>query len=137
MLSQTQRRIYPWLGVLCVFTCIALLSAQAHSADFTRQIFGKYNNEARKFAHFSEFAVATVVCFCALRQIWRRGHWLKAALIAGAVCIGYACLDEIHQSFVPGRTPSVYDVMIDSAGVVTALLGIGCSRLFMRRTGSV
>ena len=37
------------------------------------------------------------------------------------LCIGYAITDELHQAFVPGRTPKLLDVLIDSSG---ALLGI-------------
>jgi VanZ family protein len=30
----------------------------------------------------------------------------------------YACLDETHQIFVPGRGPSLYDVALDSSGAL-------------------
>ena len=33
----------------------------------------------------------------------------------------YACTDEFHQSFVPGRVAAVHDVLIDSAGAWLAL----------------
>lgn len=33
-----------------------------------------------------------------------------------------AALDELHQSFVPGRGPSVWDVGIDTLGVVVGML---------------
>jgi len=36
-------------------------------------------------------------------------------------CICYACFDEIYQTFIPGRTGLVQDVLIDSIGIV-----IGC-----------
>lgn len=41
--------------------------------------------------------------------------------------MGFAYLDEYHQSFIAGRTPSKKDVMIDSAG---AILGIFVTRIF-------
>ena len=34
----------------------------------------------------------------------------------------YAASDEYHQSFVADRGPSVFDVMIDSAGVIAGVL---------------
>lgn len=34
----------------------------------------------------------------------------------------YACSDEFHQSFVPGRGPSFKDVIIDTCGGVTGAL---------------
>ena len=54
-----------------------------------------------------------------------RGFWLF--LLAGIFCAGFAGLDEYHQSFVSGRSPSVRDVCIDSSG---ALIGIILVQLF-------
>jgi VanZ family protein len=34
----------------------------------------------------------------------------------------YALIDEYHQSFVPSRTASVLDSLIDMAGGITALI---------------
>lgn len=42
--------------------------------------------------------------------------------IAWGLAIGYAITDEIHQSFVPGRNPSVMDVLVfDNLGAILAL----------------
>ena len=55
-------------------------------------------------------------------------QWLKIRQIrfpAGlSFLIGvlYACTDEIHQIFVPGRACSIRDIGIDSAGVLTGIL---------------
>ena len=43
-------------------------------------------------------------------------------LLAGIVCVGFAGLDEYHQSFVAGRGPSVKDVGIDSIGAFVGIL---------------
>jgi len=43
-------------------------------------------------------------------------------LISLALIVTYALIDEYHQSFVPSRTASIYDSMIDMAGGLTALL---------------
>ena len=32
------------------------------------------------------------------------------------IVIGYACTDEFHQLFVPGRSGQITDVMIDTLG---------------------
>ena len=37
----------------------------------------------------------------------------------------YAISDELHQMYVPGRTPAVSDVVIDAVGIILALLFIG------------
>ncbi len=45
---------------------------------------------------------------------------LAWALLAIVLVAGYASLDEFHQSFVPGRTAAVGDVLIDTSGGVAA-----------------
>ena len=49
----------------------------------------------------------------------------KLKLLFGiSIVVGliYAITDEFHQSFVPGRGPSVTDVCIDTAGVFAGIL---------------
>lgn len=41
--------------------------------------------------------------------------------ISGAATFAYAISDEIHQTFVPGRTFSVEDLAVDLAGIVTGV----------------
>jgi VanZ family protein len=65
----------------------------------------------RKGAHVFEYAV--------LATLWRRavgGSWLALAL-----SVITASLDELHQSFEPGRGASLYDVLLDSTAAATAL----------------
>ncbi|MCD6589312.1 MAG: VanZ family protein [Candidatus Fermentibacteraceae bacterium] len=50
-------------------------------------------------------------------------------LVSGAI---WAVLDELHQSFVPGRDSSLQDVAADAAGLVIAVLIF--FRLFQNRT---
>lgn len=84
----------------------------------------KYHYYVRKLAHFSEYLVLAVSVAFPLYVYGLRGFWL--VLTAGAFCAGFACLDEYHQSFVSGRSPSKRDVMIDSAG---AFVGIYITRI--------
>ena len=68
----------------------------------------------RKLAHMAEyFALAVAISF-PLYVYGVRGIWLM--LLAGLICVAFACGDEYHQSFVDGRGPSKRDVVIDSFG---------------------
>ena len=83
---------------------------------------------ARKGAHLSEYAVLAALWFRALA----RGCGLSpraAAWIAFTISLGWAGLDEAHQSLVPARTASRADVAIDGAG---ALVALGVARLGWR-----
>jgi VanZ family protein len=76
----------------------------------------------RKCAHLTEYAVLAALLWRALRgQLLTRRARAHAtfAFFAG---ITFAVLDEFHQSFVPSRTSSPYDVVIDAAGAIIGLL---------------
>ena len=78
----------------------------------------------RKAAHFTEYAILAFLAARAFRTSPRpalANRWFIAAL---ALVVAYALLDEYHQTFVPSRTGSVYDSLIDIAGGLTALLVI-------------
>jgi VanZ family protein len=89
----------------------------------------------RKVAHFSEYAVLGILAgraFLASANDFIQRHQFQVALLL-IVC--YALLDEFHQSFVPGRTASIYDSAIDVAGGLTALLAFRrwqCWRVALR-----
>ena len=75
----------------------------------------------RKAGHVTEYAILAVLAARAFRSSTRgllRTRWVSVSLLLVVV---YALGDEFHQSFVPSRTASIYDSMIDSFGGLTAL----------------
>jgi VanZ family protein len=70
-------------------------------------------------AHFVEYAILALALYWALSHTLPRLPWKY--LTAWLISVLYAISDEWHQSFVPGRTPSVQDVLVDAAGAATAL----------------
>lgn len=80
----------------------------------------KINFITRKLAHMAEyFALAIAVSF----PLYVYGlHGFLLMLVAGVVCVGFACGDEYHQSFIAGRGPSVKDVCIDSFGIFWGII---------------
>ena len=100
-----------WMGV--IFALSATPSLRSPFEPFLDLIL-------RKLAHIGEYGVLTVLLFGALRiHIAREAH---ALLIAVLVAVLYACSDEWHQTFVPGREGSLRDVAIDGVGVLGAAL---------------
>lgn len=76
----------------------------------------------RKLAHFAEYAVLGFLAARALRTSSKallHNRWFLLSFILVAV---YALIDEYHQSFVPSRTASFVDSLIDIAGGLTTLL---------------
>lgn len=75
----------------------------------------------RKSGHFTEYFILSLLLLHALRA-GTRDFSLRWALIAILIVAGYASLDEFHQSFVPGRTAAVTDVLLDTCGGAAAQL---------------
>jgi VanZ family protein len=73
----------------------------------------------RKCAHFTEYFIFSLLVLRGFRAA-EKGTRLRWALLTILIVAGYASLDEFHQSFVPGRTPAVTDVLIDTTGGATA-----------------
>lgn len=74
----------------------------------------------RKAAHMTEYFLLAIAISFPLYVYKVRGIWLM--LLAGIVCVGFAGLDEYHQSFVANRGPSIKDVGIDSIGAFIGIL---------------
>lgn len=72
----------------------------------------------RKLAHMTEFAVLTILWSGAFYQPERGMGGPVAAALVGSLLA--ACADEFIQLFVPSRSGSVIDVLIDMAGALLA-----------------
>jgi VanZ family protein len=126
-----------WLPVLLWLALIFIGSTDLMSAEHTSRIIGPilrwFNPDVsaetiarvqflvRKIAHLTEYAVLAILIWRAfLGSSWQ----LKSSILFVLALFGCAILaatDEFHQSFVPSRTASPKDVIIDILG---ALLGL-------------
>jgi VanZ family protein len=85
----------------------------------------------RKLGHLIEYAILAALFWRALRDGANSRTKMSLLFIAvWFVCGIFAVSDEFHQSFVPSRTPSPHDVLIDICG---ALIGIVLCLMFSRR----
>ena len=78
---------------------------------------------AKKLAHMFVYAVLYYLLFWA----YRRTHQASPATAKNywwplAIALIYAASDEIHQSFVSGRTATLRDFAYDALGMITVLL---------------
>ncbi len=98
-----------WMAVIFAF------SAQPNSGAVTEAYLQQGNVPVRKLAHMFEFAVLAVLFV----KAWpaAKGRFI-AAFVAAVI---YACTDEFHQSFVVGRSSSLFDVAVDATGAAIGL----------------
>ena len=82
-------------------------------------VMDKAEHIVRKLAHYS---IYTLLGFLASLTVGRRKLFSKKSLGVLLFCFLYACSDEIHQIFVPGRAGMFTDVLIDTSGALTGML---------------
>ncbi len=84
--------------------------------NFSAQELKWLSKIVRKAAHLLAYAVLAI----SLRNAIKPHPWTYPA--AWFLATLYGVGDEIHQIYVPGRTPLFRDVMIDSLGAALGLL---------------
>jgi len=83
-------------------------------------IFGQLGNFIiRKSAHFLEYMILGLFGFNVLRLYY---PVKQVSIITIVFIFIYACSDEIHQLFVPGREGAIRDVFIDTCGGITSVV---------------
>ena len=86
----------------------------------------------RKTAHAMEYAVLglflTLGLYANKKYALKRYYVCRNLLCPWLFATFYACTDEFHQLFVPGRSGQISDVCIDSGG---ALFGVVCGMILM------
>ena len=107
--SETSGRVVRWLLTHFDKSFLAL------SPEEQLLRIGDRSFVVRKLAHFTVFAVLGMLAFAACSVDLPPRRAFPTALILGTV---RAVLDEVHQSFVPGRSCELRDVGIDVAGVL-------------------
>jgi VanZ family protein len=86
----------------------------------------------RKSAHLTEYGILGALTFRAVRgdrTSWS-ARWAIGAIVF-ATCI--ATIDEIHQTFVPSRTGTWHDVVLDAAGATVAQILIRAAQVLLFR----
>jgi len=121
--------VFIWCGFIFFCTSSPLFTGE-HTAGWIKEIMDHFrfkgedhindglfswNFIIRKLAHLTVFGVLACLFWRALRpnRYARPLAWTFTTL--------YAASDEWHQSFQPGRSPEVTDVLIDACGALIVL----------------
>lgn len=129
------------LGRGIIFVKCAVLGEDLSESEIEKQAL-YIDHAVRKTAHATEYMVLGILLclgifkseICgkvkkvstpdAVKSIENTGvsRKINIYLISACVAILYACSDELHQYFVPGRSAQLGDVLIDSAGAIVGVL---------------
>jgi VanZ family protein len=125
-----------WICVLAFFSTDVFSAEHTGSIllKITHALFGPISHHRfeqihfliRKAAHFCSYGLLSALAFFSWRATlptMRRWsfRWAALALLTALIA---GSLDEFHQSFVPSRTSSFHDVLIDTAGALFFQLAI-------------
>jgi VanZ family protein len=136
--SKRRERIYRYAPLLLWIAVIFYLSSGQASMPQTSRFIGplleflfpnsskellaNYHAIIRKFAHFFFYAVLAFWSWRALKDsskiLLQKYKYLFSLLLVLLI----ASIDETNQSFDVTRTGSIYDVLLDCAGGLTAIL---------------
>lgn len=125
-----------WVPAALVMAVIFWRSAQPGEAFVSDPLADMV---VKKVGHFVGYAALGVAL--ALAIDWSRARSGNAAFLDRATLLGawaiaatYAATDELHQVFVPGRSPSIVDVGIDALGAAAGIaLFASVARWWTRR----
>ena len=104
--------VFVWCSLIFVLSAIPFLSTKLGALDYF----------LRKGAHLTEYAVLFLLARRAIEGSFAKISVSGFVALSVIFSVLYAVSDEFHQSFVPGRVPSVFDVGIDTAGVLVGLI---------------
>jgi len=137
-----------WMGVIAFESTAIFTSEHTESWLFSllKTLFGLrfalahsmvLNEYGRKLGHFTGYGILSLLAFFGWSAmlvyhqqlflagkgkavaIARRWH-LRAAALAVLLTFVVASCDELHQAFIPGRTATFHDVMLDTLGGIFA-----------------
>lgn len=134
-----------WIPVVLAVAVICIESTGTFSAQNTsdwlrpafQKVFGAFSDSGwdsfhhylRKTGHFIGYGTVGFTFLRAwLHTIARRGQasllsWrIESSILAILSTAIIASMDEFHQTFLPGRTGTPIDVMLDTAGACTLCL---------------
>jgi VanZ family protein len=129
---KMKRHLFTWGPVFILMALIFLASAQpkmGRPAGPTTSVYfsgampifaGGWETLIKKGAHVLSYGLLAVLLLRALRLSGKPSH--DALAMALLITLSFAITDELHQSFVAGRSSSVRDIGLDYLGATTATL---------------
>ena len=95
-------------------------TVSSKSIEENEPIIVSLDKVIRKLAHYTIYTIGGIVIFNYAKTTEKSKKEKILYSIAFGAC--YAITDEIHQFFVSGRSARIFDVGIDTLGVITGIL---------------
>jgi VanZ family protein len=144
-----RRQLIYWLPPIAWATMILAASSDVFSASHTGgwiEILTSWlgrsvspaaldllNHILRKLGHVTAYGILSALSFRALRGERPRWNprWAISAIVLTALV---ASVDEFHQSFIPSRTGTWHDVVLDTAAAIVVQITIRAAPVLLFRS---
>ena len=97
-----------------IIKTVEFIKQEQLSEPEKENIIEKFILPVRKSAHFFSYFILGILITLLLKDYYN--ITITTFIYALIFCFIYACTDEIHQLFVPGRAGQFLDVIIDKSG---------------------
>lgn len=114
-MNKFLKSFFPFLPAALYYGLIYYVSSR--TVDLPLPLAGRHADKALHILEFAVLGWLLAFGFSRIQSLSPRGL-AAAAFLTGAVL---AILDEVHQSFVPGRHADVWDVAADIVGIALGL----------------
>ena len=111
------KRILRWLPAVTMMILIFIASGTPGDEVPT---FEGIDFIIKKGGHMIGYAMLAIACYLAAYGANR--NRVRSSVLSLCLAVTYAASDEYHQSFIPGRSATVMDVGIDSAGAIAGVI---------------
>lgn len=109
----------PWCRYLPLISVMGTIFFLSHQPGDTIVLLDVPNID--KLLHSLVYGVlAASTLYAVPERIVRQYPWRTGVLVV-LFCLAYGLSDEFHQSFIPGRFPSVWDIAADTMGAIVVV----------------
>lgn len=103
-----------WCGLIFFFSSIPNYTGKEVNFE---TLSGILEFSLRKFAHLFEYAVLFILLYRAVQLTWQEVPPVHF-LLSFSLTVLYAISDEVHQSYIFGRSGNGFDVFVDTLGAL-------------------
>lgn len=89
-----------------------------HRHPISKSLFS--NHGLNNLLHIPAYGGLTLLWFWVIHQ--KLYNTVKSLFCASAIAFSYGVFEEIHQSFILGRSASVLDIILNTTGITLAVL---------------
>lgn len=110
---------HPLVRLAAVIVWMATIFAMSHRSTVPTPP-GFSASLTSVLGHFTVYFILVILIWWALGSVLSPS--MRRYGFAWSLAVLYALSDEWHQSFVPGRTPDIFDIATDAVGAALGLL---------------